>query len=46
MSEKISISPGGEKFPLPKPEDYPVEFEILKKRVDEFCPNYTLLKRR
>ena len=35
MSEKISISPGGEKFPLPKPEDYPVEFEILKKRVDE-----------
>ena len=35
MSEKISISPGGEKFPLPKPEDYPVEFEILKKRVKQ-----------
>jgi len=33
MSEKLSISPGGEKFPLPKPEDYKAEFESLKKRV-------------
>ncbi len=35
MSEKFSISPSGEKFPLPKPEDYKVEFEKLKKRVDQ-----------
>jgi UDP-N-acetyl-D-glucosamine dehydrogenase len=35
MSEKFSISPSGEKFPLPKPEDYKTEFENLKKRVDK-----------
>lgn len=35
MSETYSISPSGEKFPLPKPEDYRKEFEYLKKRVDE-----------
>jgi len=35
MSENFSISPGGEKFPLPKPEDYKEEFERLKKRVEE-----------
>ncbi|MBN2698233.1 MAG: nucleotide sugar dehydrogenase [Bacteroidales bacterium] len=35
MSEKYSISPTGEKFLLPKPEDYKTEFETLKKRVDE-----------
>jgi len=35
MSEKFSISPTGEKFPLPKPEDYKTEFENLKKRVDQ-----------
>jgi UDP-N-acetyl-D-glucosamine dehydrogenase len=35
MSEKISISPNGEQFPLPKPEDYKDEFERLKKRVAE-----------
>ena len=35
MSENLSISPGGEKFPLPKPEDYKVEFENLKKRVEQ-----------
>ncbi len=35
MSEKISISPAGEKFSLPETEDYQVEFEKLKKRVDE-----------
>ena len=34
MSENFSISPGGEKFPLPKPEDYKKEFENLKKRVE------------
>jgi UDP-N-acetyl-D-glucosamine dehydrogenase len=33
MSEKFSISPSGEKFPLPKPEDYKAEFESLKKRI-------------
>lgn len=32
-TEKYSISPSGEKFPLPRPEDYPKEFETLKKRV-------------
>lgn len=35
MSEYLSISPAGESFPLPKPEDYKVEFENLKKRVDQ-----------
>jgi len=33
MSEKYSVSPTGEKFPLPKPEDYKAEFESLKKRI-------------
>lgn len=33
MNEIISISPGGEKFPLPKPEDYKKEFESLKERI-------------
>jgi len=33
MSENYSISPSGEKFPLPKPEDYKAEFDRLKKRV-------------
>jgi nucleotide sugar dehydrogenase len=33
MSEKYSVSPGGEKFPLPKAEDYKSEFEAIKKRV-------------
>jgi len=33
MSDKYSISPNGEKFPLPEPEDYKQEFETLKKRV-------------
>jgi len=35
MSEKFSISPAGEKFPLPKPEDYKEEFDKLKLRVEE-----------
>jgi UDP-N-acetyl-D-glucosamine dehydrogenase len=35
MSENFSISPAGEKFPLPKPEDYKAEFENLKKRVEK-----------
>lgn len=35
MSENLSISPSGEKFPLPKPEDYKIEFEDLKKRVEQ-----------
>ncbi len=35
MSNSYSISPAGEKFPLPKPEEYKAEFENLKKRVDE-----------
>jgi UDP-N-acetyl-D-glucosamine dehydrogenase len=35
MSEKFSISPGGEKFPLPNPEDYKAEFGKLKKRVEQ-----------
>ncbi|HLP71391.1 MAG TPA: nucleotide sugar dehydrogenase [Bacteroidales bacterium] len=34
MSEIISISPGGEKFALPKPADYKTEFESLKERID------------
>jgi nucleotide sugar dehydrogenase len=35
MSENFSISPSGEKFPLPKPEDYKTEFENLKKRIEQ-----------
>ncbi|MBN1145334.1 MAG: nucleotide sugar dehydrogenase [Bacteroidales bacterium] len=35
MNEKVSISPSGEKFPLPKPEDYQFEFDQLKKRVEK-----------
>jgi len=35
MSKEFSMSPGGEKFPLPKPEDNKIEFENLKKRVDQ-----------
>ncbi|OFY68430.1 MAG: GDP-mannose dehydrogenase [Bacteroidetes bacterium RBG_13_43_22] len=35
MSKSYSISPAGEKFPLPEPEDYKAEFESLKKRVEE-----------
>ncbi len=35
MNESFSISPAGEKFPLPKPEDYKIEFERLAKRVEE-----------
>lgn len=35
MKENLSISPNGEKFPLPKPEEYKAEFERLKKRVDQ-----------
>ncbi len=34
-SEKFSISPNGEKFPLPDPEDYTLEFETLEKRVNQ-----------
>ena len=35
MNENISISPNGEEFPLPKPEEYSAEFERLKKRIDQ-----------
>ncbi len=35
MIKNFSISPAGEKFPLPEPEDYKAEFESLKKRVDQ-----------
>ena len=35
MSENYSISPAGEKFPLPKPEDYKTEYENLKLMVEE-----------
>ncbi|MDX9947242.1 MAG: nucleotide sugar dehydrogenase [Bacteroidales bacterium] len=35
MSEKYSVSPAGEKFALPKPEDYVKEFETIKKRVEK-----------
>jgi UDP-N-acetyl-D-glucosamine dehydrogenase len=33
MSENFSISPSGEKFPLPKPEEYRTEFDRIKLRV-------------
>ncbi len=35
MSENYSISPSGEKFSLPKPEEYKAEFENLKNRVEQ-----------
>ena len=35
MTEKFSVSPEGEKFPIPKPEEYATEFENLQKRVEE-----------
>ncbi|HOW10227.1 MAG TPA: nucleotide sugar dehydrogenase [Bacteroidales bacterium] len=35
MNENYSVSPAGEKFSLPKPEDYKKEFENLKLRVEE-----------
>lgn len=35
MSENISVSPSGEKFSLPKPEEYKTEFENLKKRIEK-----------
>jgi UDP-N-acetyl-D-glucosamine dehydrogenase len=35
MNERYSISPSGEKFLLPKPEDYQKEFKLLQKRVKE-----------
>ncbi len=35
MSEKYSVSPNGKKFALPKPEDYQIEFEAIKKRVKQ-----------
>jgi len=33
MKEMVSISPSGEKFQIPNKEEYDVEFEMLKKRV-------------
>ncbi|MEE4213927.1 MAG: hypothetical protein V2I34_02605, partial [Bacteroidales bacterium] len=33
MNEKFSISPAGEKFPLPGAEHYKSEFEQIKQRV-------------
>jgi len=35
MSDNYSISPSGEKFPLPKPEDYKAEFDNLKNRIEK-----------
>ncbi|HOB83445.1 MAG TPA: nucleotide sugar dehydrogenase [Bacteroidales bacterium] len=35
MSVQFSISPAGEKFPLPRPEDYSSEFDRLKKLTDK-----------
>ena len=35
MQETHSISPEGEQFPLPKPEEYAEEFSRLQKRVEE-----------
>jgi len=35
MNETFSISPAGEKFPLPSPEHFKSEFEKIKTRVDQ-----------
>lgn len=34
---EYSVSPTGEKFPLPKPEEYAVEFERVKRLADQAC---------
>jgi len=35
MAAEYSISPDGEKFPIPSPDDYAKEFERIKKLADE-----------
>ena len=35
MSAQFSISPEGEKFPLPAPDQYPAEFERLSKLAEQ-----------
>ncbi len=35
MQEQYSVSPAGEQFPLPKPDDYADEFANIKKRVEQ-----------
>ncbi len=35
MSAQVSISPDGESFPLPTPDQYPAEFERLRRLTDE-----------
>ena len=35
MNEHVSLSPDGQVFPLPQPEDYPKEFQRVKGLVDE-----------
>ena len=35
ISNNFSISPNGERFPLPGPKEYKVEYENLKKRIDQ-----------
>lgn len=32
---KYSVSPSGEKYPIPKPEDYEKEMEYIRERVDQ-----------
>ena len=32
---KYSVSPSGEKYPIPKPEEYEKEMDYLKQRVDQ-----------
>ena len=39
MSEQVSISPDGEKFPLPSPEQYPAEFKRLAKLTEQHRAN-------
>jgi UDP-N-acetyl-D-glucosamine dehydrogenase len=35
MNKKYSISPCGDKFALPEPEDYAIEFDRLKNRIEK-----------
>jgi UDP-N-acetyl-D-glucosamine dehydrogenase len=35
MNKKYSVSPAGEKFALPEPENYVAEFDLLKKRIEK-----------
>ena len=44
MENKLSISPSGEKFPLPKSETYPTEFDRIEKLAVKAKENQCFVK--